>query len=108
MELSGYLQKRNSRADYLIMNKNVRLMTFFVLALSQIAKSQTITESFGSGVNQFSIDFVEIGNPGNSADTNGSPSPAGSVSYVYNIGKYEISRGIIEKVNAAGGLGIGM
>ena len=83
-------------------------MTFFVLALSQIAKSQTITESFGSGVNQFSIDFVEIGNPGNSADTNGSPNPAGSVSYVYNIGKYEISRGIIEKVNAAGGLGIGM
>jgi len=38
---------------------------------------QTITETFGSGSNAFSIDFVTVGNPGNVADTSG----WGSVSY---------------------------
>jgi len=69
---------------------------------------QTITETFGSGANAFSIDFVEIGNPGNAADTTGRPNPAGSVGYVYNIGKYEVSRDMIEKANSAGGLGIAL
>ena len=68
--------------------------------------AQTITQNFGSGANQFSIDFVEIGNPGNAADTTGKPNPAGSLDYVYNIGKYEVSRGMIEKANAEGALGI--
>ena len=59
--------------------------------------------------------FVEIGNPGNAADTSGTPilpgsisyprSP-GSVDYTYNIGKYEVSRDIITKANAEGNLGI--
>jgi formylglycine-generating enzyme required for sulfatase activity len=75
--------------------------------LAVSAQAQTITTTtFGSGANQFSIDFVTIGNPGNVADTTGFPNPAGSVSYIYNIGKYEVSRGMIEKANAAGGLGI--
>jgi formylglycine-generating enzyme required for sulfatase activity len=42
------------------------------------------------------------------ADTTGSPNPAGGVNYVYNIGKYEVSRDMITKANAAGGLGITM
>jgi len=70
--------------------------------------AQTITQTFGSGANQFSIDFVEIGNPGNSADTTGLPNPAGSVSYVYNIGKYEINRDMIDKANLAGASNIQM
>lgn len=65
-------------------------------------------QTFGSGANQFTIDFVTIGNPGNAADTTGSPNPAGSVSYIYNIGKYEVSRDMITKANAAGGIGITM
>jgi formylglycine-generating enzyme required for sulfatase activity len=52
------------------------------------------------------MDFVTIGNPGNAADTTGSPNPAGSVPYTYNLGKYEVSRGQIDKANAAGSLGI--
>jgi formylglycine-generating enzyme required for sulfatase activity len=52
------------------------------------------------------MDFVTIGNPGNAADTTGSPNPAGSVPYTYNISKYEVSRGMIEKANVAGTLGI--
>jgi len=72
------------------------------------AEAPPISETFGSGSNQFSIDFVRIGNPGNAADTTGSPNPAGSVAYNYNIGKYEISRDMINKANSEGNLGITM
>jgi formylglycine-generating enzyme required for sulfatase activity len=52
------------------------------------------------------MEFVTIGNPGNAADTTGSPNPAGSVAYTYSIGKYEVSRDMITKANSAGSLGI--
>jgi len=78
----------------------------FLACLS--AHAQTITYSFGSGANQFSIDFVTIGNPGNVADTTGMPNPSGSVGYIYNLGKYEVSRDMISQANAVGGLGITM
>jgi len=78
-----------------------------LLALGyQTALAQLVTESFGSGANAFTMQFVTIGNPGNAADTTGSPNPAGSVAYTYNLGKYEVSRGMINKANAEGGLGI--
>jgi formylglycine-generating enzyme required for sulfatase activity len=85
------------------MNKIIQL-TLSLAALAVSAQAQTIT--FGSDSNQFQMEFVAIGNPGNVADTTGSPNPAGRVDYNYNIGKYEVSRGMIEKANAAGGLGI--
>ena len=72
----------------------------------QTALAQLVTESFGSGANAFTMEFVTIGNPGNVADTTGSPNPAGAVSYTYNIGKYEVSRDMINKANTAGSLGI--
>jgi len=77
-------------------------------SLSTISSAQTITETFGTGANAFSMEFVQIGNPGNAADTSGEPNPAGSVSYIYNLGKYEISRDIIQKANLGGSLGITM
>jgi formylglycine-generating enzyme required for sulfatase activity len=43
-----------------------------------------------------------IGNPGNAADTTG----FGSVGYHYNMGKYEISRDMIDKANIEGALAI--
>ena len=36
---------------------------------SQIASAQLVT--FGTDANQFSMEFVTIGNPGNAADTTG-------------------------------------
>jgi formylglycine-generating enzyme required for sulfatase activity len=42
------------------------------------------------------MEFVTIGNP----------NPVGSVAYTYNLGKYEVSRGQIDKANSAGSLGI--
>ena len=84
-----------------------KLLILSLLALGyQSASAQLVTESFGSGANAFSMDFVTIGNPNNVADTTGAPNPAGSVAYTYNLGKYEVSRDMITKANSAGSLGI--
>jgi formylglycine-generating enzyme required for sulfatase activity len=107
-ELNKNLQKmkQSKKGTQPTMNKILQL-TLSLAALAVSAQAQTITTTtFGSGANQFSIDFVTIGNPGNEADTTGSPNPAGRVDYAYNIGKYEVSRDMINKANAAGGLGI--
>jgi sulfatase modifying factor 1 len=56
--------------------------------------------TFGVGANQFQMDFVTIGNPGNLPDTTGSPNPAGAVGYTYDIGKFEVSEEMITKYNA--------
>ena len=67
---------------------------------SMTAPCQAGTVSFGSGANQFSMEFVTIGNPNNSADTTGAPNPAGAVGYEYGIGKFEVSEDMITKYNA--------
>jgi sulfatase modifying factor 1 len=59
--------------------------------------------TFGSGANTFNMEFKTIGNPGNAADTTGDPNPAGRVDYEYGIGKFEVSRDMITKYNAAFG-----
>ena len=75
----------------------------------QSASATSLLETFGTGTpNAFTMEFVTIGNPNNVADTTGSPNPAGSVAYTYNIGKYEVSRDMINKANTAGSLGITM
>ena len=80
-----------------------------VVALGyQAASAQSLLETFGSGSDQFEMEFVTIGNPNNPADTTGSPNPVGSVAYTYNLGKYEVSRDMITKANSAGSLGITM
>lgn len=62
--------------------------------------------SFGSGLNQFNMDFVPIGSPGNAADRTGDPNPAGAVGYTYDLGKFEVSEDMITKFNASQGLTI--
>jgi hypothetical protein len=69
---------------------NVLLLSLLALGY-QTASAQLATESFGSGDNAFSMEFVTIGNPGNAADTTGNPNPAGSVAYIYNLGKHSNS-----------------
>lgn len=76
--------------------------------ICSVASAQLMTETFGTGANQFSIDFVQIGNPGNSPDTTGRPNPTGSVAYTYNLGRYEVHRDAITKANVSGSLGIDM
>jgi len=71
-----------------------------------LANAQTVTQVFGSGAYSFSMEFVTISNPNNLADTAGTPNPAGSVPYIYNLGKYEVSRDMVLKASTAGGLGL--
>jgi formylglycine-generating enzyme required for sulfatase activity len=58
--------------------------------------------TFGTGSNTFNMEFVTIGNSGNLADTDLSARPlnAGAVGYTYDIGKFEVSRDMINKYNA--------
>jgi hypothetical protein len=84
-----------------------RLFFNAVLALAAFAPGSVVrADSFGSGANQFTIDFVTIGSPGNPADIISNPNLTGSVSYVYRIGKYEVSRVMIEKASSEGSLGL--
>jgi hypothetical protein len=77
-----------------------------VVAASAILSHRVFGDTFGSGVNTFSIDFVTIGSPGNAADTHGAPNPAGAVPYTYRMGEFEISRAMINKANAAAALNV--
>ena len=64
-------------------------------------------DTFGSGATSFDIELVTIGNPGNPADDDSAnPNFAGSVPYQYRVGKFEVSREMINKANAEGLLGI--
>ena len=90
--------------------RNMRRISLLVSLAAACSCSCQTTQagpvSFGSGANQFSMEFVEIGSPGNADDTTGSPNPAGSVGYTYQMGKYEVSEDMIEKFNASQSLTI--
>jgi hypothetical protein len=90
-----------------VISEIMRLATEFAF-LSLALSSATIThaDTFGSGDDTFEIEFVAIGNPGNAADTTGSPNLAGAVAYPFHMGKFEISEDMIDKANSLGGLGI--
>jgi sulfatase modifying factor 1 len=66
------------------------LVALFILALLLAISNRVLADTFGSGANTFSIDFVTIGNPGNAADPN---TGHGSVDHAYQIGKYEVTAG---------------
>jgi len=76
------------------------LLTLLVaVGLICSASAQDATsDTFGTGANQFSIDFRTIGNAGNAADTTG----YGSVGYTYRIGTYDISQNQIDKATTSG------
>lgn len=83
-----------------------QIPTLLLLCLLQQAASAEEVVTFGSGANQFQMTFVPIGNPGNPPDTTGNPNPAGSVAYNYRMGKFEVSRDMVNKANEEGNLGI--
>jgi len=87
-----------------------RLLALLVFAGASV-QAGSLLEYFGSGENSFSIEFQNVGNENNPADLN-APAPGGgyvgSVNYTYGIGKYEISRSIIQKANAASSLNLTM
>ncbi len=66
---------------------------------SMAAPSYAGIVNFGSGANQFGMTFVTIGNPNNAADTTGAPNRAGAVDRTYDIGKFEVSRAMVDAYN---------
>jgi len=70
----------------------------FGLALGMMAAATSQADTFGSGGNEFTIDFVTISHAGNAADTTG----YGAVPYEYRMGTYEISQDAIDKATASG------
>lgn len=82
-------------------------LALLVFAITAVVNSgAAYADTFGTGGNQFTVDFSTIGNPGNAADTTGYPNPVGAVSYTYRIGTYEVSEDIVSKANVLGNLGI--
>ncbi len=77
-----------------------------IVVVSGSSVMVAVADTFGEGGNQFTIDFVDIGNPNNTGDDTGDPYQAGTVPYVYRMGKYEISRDMITKANTEDSLGI--
>jgi hypothetical protein len=68
-------------------------------------------DTFGSGPNGFTIDFVNIGNAGNANDAGAGgaiySSPYGGVPYAYRMGTFEIAQDAITKAAASGVLNLG-
>jgi formylglycine-generating enzyme required for sulfatase activity len=62
----------------------------------------TTTDSFGSGENVFTMDFVTVGNPNYVNDTTG----YGGVANTYRMGTYEVSGSAMYRATQAGNLGI--
>jgi formylglycine-generating enzyme required for sulfatase activity len=77
-----------------------------IVAATMVSTVHAGIVTFGSGLNQFTMEFVTIGNPGNAPDTTGAPNPAGAVGYTYDIGKFEVSEDMITKFNASQSLQI--
>ena len=67
-------------------------------ALTLIIQPSVQADTFGTSGNEFTIDFVNIGNAGNAADT----TTYGAVPYEYRVGTYEISQNAIDKATASG------
>jgi len=68
------------------------------LALGMMTNGTALADTFGTGANTFTIDFVNVGNAGNAADTTN----YGAVPYAYRVGTYEISQDAITKATASG------
>jgi hypothetical protein len=67
-------------------------------------------DTFGTGANTFTIDFVNIGHAGNANDAGAGGgsffTPYGGVGYNYRMATYEISQDAITKATASGLVGV--
>ena len=79
--------------------KRSHLVAALLAAFTLSIQPSTQADTFGTSGNEFTIDFVDIGNTGNAADTT---TTYGAVPYVYRAGKYEITQDAITKATASG------
>jgi formylglycine-generating enzyme required for sulfatase activity len=78
--------------------KKTALLPALAAALTLAIQPSAQADTFGTSGNEFTIDFVNIGNTGNAADTTG----YGAVPYEYRVGTYEITQDAITKATASG------
>ena len=83
-----------SRMNRLFLSVVAVLFAAFALITQPSAQADT----FGTSGNEFTIDFVDIGNADNAADTTG----YGAVPYEYRASTHEISQNAITKATASG------
>lgn len=77
----------------------MRLEIKIILLAATLVTTRGQADSFGSGANAFSIDFVTIGHAGNAADGSG----YGAVANEYRIGMHEVTIDQFAKANAGSG-----
>jgi len=77
----------------------VAFLSTAFLAGSGLLITTAHADTFGTGANQFTIDFATIGNPGNAA---AAFTGYGSVGYTYRLGTYAISQNQIDEATASG------
>ena len=85
-----------------------RVALALIVAGTAYAPGYAGTITFGSGANTFDMEFKTIGNPGNAADTDPSARPVsttlGRVDRTYDIGKFEVSRAMVDAYNLNSGV----
>jgi formylglycine-generating enzyme required for sulfatase activity len=81
--------------------KKTALLPALAAALTLAIQTSAQADMFGTSGNEFTIDFVNIGNTGNAPDTNGFGG-YGAVPYEYRVGTYEIAQDAITKATASG------
>lgn len=75
------------------MNTSARLFALCCASLLVVPGAHAVTDTFGTGSGEFSIEFTEVGDAGNAADTNA----RGAVPYDYLIGATEITEDQFQK-----------
>jgi sulfatase modifying factor 1 len=65
-----------------------KALVFSIITVSLLA-GFAFADTFGAGANQFDIDFVAVGNAGNTPDSTG----YGAVGHDYRIGSFEVTAG---------------
>ena len=75
----------------------IKIGTVMAAALVALVAVGAQADDFGTGKNRFSIDFVDIGNAGNAADSTG----YGAVADNYKMGRFEVTIDQFAKARAA-------
>jgi formylglycine-generating enzyme required for sulfatase activity len=78
--------------------KRSHLVAALLAAVTLSIQPSAQADTFGTSGNEFTVDFVNIGNPGNAADT----TTYGAVPYEYRASTYEITQNAITKATASG------
>ena len=97
-KITRRFRRFNPRPERQRTMKRSHLVAALLAACTINLQSSAQADSFGTGSNQFTVDFVEIGNTNN---TNSSLA-FGAVPYEYRMGKYEISQLQVTKATLLG------